>query len=114
MIENEAMLSAISEDPDDDSLRLVYADWLEEHGQPDRSRLIRLQIEMARLPDNTEPPTALEVEEEQLLEAIDELVVCSLLDTATAGNHVRYSMHQLTRQFVTSELPQIWKEQGLS
>ncbi len=69
MIENQALLSAIIADPDDDSLRLVYADWLEEHGQPDRARLIRVQIEMARLPDNTEPPTALQVEEEQLLEA---------------------------------------------
>src|SRR5262249_20861921 len=71
MIENEALLSAISADPDDDSLRLVYADWLEEHGQPDRARLIRVQIETARLPDNTEPPTALQVEEEQLLEACE-------------------------------------------
>lgn len=71
MIENEALLSAISADPDDDSLRLVYADWLEEHGQPDRARLIRVQIEMARLPDHTEPPTALQVEEEQLLEACE-------------------------------------------
>ena len=71
MIENEALLSAISADPDDDSLRLVYADWLEEHGQPDRARLIRVQIETARLPDDTEPPTALQVEEEQLLEACE-------------------------------------------
>src|SRR5258707_10706455 len=71
MIDDQALRSAIIADPDDDSLRLVYADWLEEHGQPDRSRLIRLQIEMARLPDNTEPPTALEVEEEQLLEACE-------------------------------------------
>ncbi len=51
--------------------------------------------------------------EEQFLEAIDELVAYSLLETSSVGNQVRYSIHQLTRQFVTSELPQIWKEQGL-
>src|SRR5262245_45655054 len=53
MIENQAMLSAIIADPNDDRPRLVYADWLEKHGQLDRARLIRVQIELARLPDNT-------------------------------------------------------------
>src|SRR5262245_17112655 len=71
MIENEALSAAILADPDDDRPRLVYADWLEQHGQFDRARLIRVQIETARLPDDTEPPTALQVEEEQLLEACE-------------------------------------------
>ena len=35
------------------------------------ARLIRLQIETARLPDDTEPPAVLQVEEEQLLEACE-------------------------------------------
>jgi len=30
--------------PDDDAPRLVYADWLEEHGQPERAGLIRWMI----------------------------------------------------------------------
>jgi hypothetical protein len=51
--------------------------------------------------------------EEQFLEAIDELVAYSLLEISSVDNQVRYGIHQLTRQFVTSELPQIWKEQGL-
>jgi hypothetical protein len=51
--------------------------------------------------------------EEQFLEAIDELVAYSLLEISSAGNQVRYGIHQLTRHFVTSELPQIWREQGL-
>jgi uncharacterized protein (TIGR02996 family) len=66
MIENQALLSAILADPDDDRPRLVYADWLEQHGQFDRARLIRVQIELARLPDNAEAATALQIEEEQL------------------------------------------------
>jgi uncharacterized protein (TIGR02996 family) len=72
MIENEALVSAIGADPDDDGLRLVYADWLEEHGHSDRARLIRVQIELARLPDNAEAAAALQIEEEQLEAACEE------------------------------------------
>jgi uncharacterized protein (TIGR02996 family) len=44
----EALLSAICEDPENDTPRLVYADWLEEHGESERAELIRTQIELAR------------------------------------------------------------------
>jgi transcriptional regulator with XRE-family HTH domain len=51
--------------------------------------------------------------EEQLLASIDELVAYSLLEVSFAANQVRYGTHQLTRQFVNSELPELWREQGL-
>jgi len=51
--------------------------------------------------------------EEQLLASIDELVAYSLLEVSLAANQVRYSTHQLTRQFVNSELPELWRDQGL-
>lgn len=66
MIENQSLLLAIVADPDNDRHRLAYADWLEQHGHFDNARLIRVQIELARLPDNAEAATALQVEEEQL------------------------------------------------
>src|SRR5262249_2503800 len=37
--------------PDDDTPRLVYADWLEERGDP-RGEFIRLQCALARMPRN--------------------------------------------------------------
>ncbi|HJZ60212.1 MAG TPA: TIGR02996 domain-containing protein [Gemmataceae bacterium] len=40
----EPFLAAICATPDDDTARLVYADWLDEHGDPDRAEFIRLQI----------------------------------------------------------------------
>jgi uncharacterized protein (TIGR02996 family) len=43
----EAMLARIYERPDDDQLRLVYADWLLERGDP-RGELIALQFRRAR------------------------------------------------------------------
>lgn len=36
--------------PDDDTLRLVFADWLDEHDQPERAEFIRIQIELSRMP----------------------------------------------------------------
>jgi uncharacterized protein (TIGR02996 family) len=50
MTEGDAFLRAIAEDPDDDTSRLAYADWLDEHGDHDRAEFIRLQCELARLP----------------------------------------------------------------
>ncbi len=44
------LLRDIIEHPDDDTPRLVYADWLEEHDQSERAAFIRLQLERARLP----------------------------------------------------------------
>src|SRR5262245_56023697 len=44
--EPDAFLQAILAQPDDDHLRLIYADWLEERGDP-RGEFIRLQIALA-------------------------------------------------------------------
>lgn len=50
MAEDDAFLREIIATPDDDGPRLVYADWLEERGDP-RAELIRVQCEEARLGD---------------------------------------------------------------
>jgi uncharacterized protein (TIGR02996 family) len=48
--QHEAFLRAIFDAPDDDTPRLVYADFLQENGDEDRAELIRVQCERARLP----------------------------------------------------------------
>jgi uncharacterized protein (TIGR02996 family) len=48
--EADAFLDAIFDHPDDDTPRLVYADWLQEHGQDDRAEFIRVQCAAARMP----------------------------------------------------------------
>jgi uncharacterized protein (TIGR02996 family) len=50
---HEAFLQAIVANPDDDMPRLVYADWLEERGDP-RGEFIRLQWTVAQLPAGPE------------------------------------------------------------
>jgi uncharacterized protein (TIGR02996 family) len=42
----EPFLHAICANPEDDTVRLVYADWLDEHGDPARAEFIRLQIRL--------------------------------------------------------------------
>ena len=49
MNERERLLRAIEAAPKDDTVRLVFADWLEEHDELDRARFIRLQCEHGRL-----------------------------------------------------------------
>jgi uncharacterized protein (TIGR02996 family) len=49
MPDRHAFLRAICEGPDDDGPRLVFADWLEEQGDP-RGEFIRLQVQRHQLP----------------------------------------------------------------
>jgi uncharacterized protein (TIGR02996 family) len=51
MSDHDALLRAICESPRDDLPRLVYADWLEEHGQPERAAFIRADVAAAALPE---------------------------------------------------------------
>ncbi|VTR91941.1 leucine-rich repeat-containing protein typical subtype : Repeat-companion domain protein OS=Isosphaera pallida (strain ATCC 43644 / DSM 9630 / IS1B) GN=Isop_0537 PE=4 SV=1: LRR_6: LRR_6: LRR_6 [Gemmata massiliana] len=48
MNERDALLRAVCDTPDDDTPRLVFADWLQEHGDEARAEFIRVQIALAR------------------------------------------------------------------
>jgi uncharacterized protein (TIGR02996 family) len=48
MSDGDALLAAIIANPDDDTPRLIYADWLDENGQAERAEFIRVQCRMAR------------------------------------------------------------------
>jgi uncharacterized protein (TIGR02996 family) len=65
---DEAFLQEICDHPDDDAPRLVYADWLEEHGDGDRAEFIRTQCELARLGADDPRRPGLEAREGALLE----------------------------------------------
>lgn len=43
MSDEPALLAAIRAHPDEDTPRLIYADWLDENGQPERAEFIRLR-----------------------------------------------------------------------
>jgi uncharacterized protein (TIGR02996 family) len=48
MTDGDALRRAIVADPDDDTPRLIYADWLDENNRPERAAFIRHQIEAER------------------------------------------------------------------
>src|SRR5262245_33263181 len=51
MSDRHALLRAIAQAPDDDVVRLVFADWLDDHGEADRAAFIRLQCQAIHRPD---------------------------------------------------------------
>src|SRR5437762_7367117 len=69
MSDEQGFLAAIREHPDDDTPRLVYADWLDDHGDADRAEFIRVQCELARLGEYHERRNELEQREKELLKA---------------------------------------------
>src|SRR4051812_13666429 len=65
------LLDAVLADPDDDAPRLVYADWLDEHDQPERAEFIRLQIALASQP-RAKRKEELRLREKELLDRYQE------------------------------------------
>src|SRR5438067_1670461 len=63
----DALLEAIRDEPSNDGLRRIYADWLEDNGEPDRADFIRLQLALARLPEDDPARLALLTRERGLL-----------------------------------------------
>jgi uncharacterized protein (TIGR02996 family) len=49
--DHDALLCAIGANPADDLPRLVFADWLEEHDQPERAQFIRAEVDLYRRPE---------------------------------------------------------------
>lgn len=45
----ELLLGAVRDQPEDDTLRLAYADWLDENGDPGRAEFVRVQCRLAVL-----------------------------------------------------------------
>src|SRR5262249_27548442 len=62
-----AFLEDVLANPDDDTPRLVYADWCEDHGDEARAELIRVQIKRTRLPAWDSRQASLRLREQQLV-----------------------------------------------
>lgn len=74
MTEREAMVRAVCEQPDDDTVRLAFADWLEENGEPERAEFVRLQVELAKYPKQAAWLEQMPVEQWQGSESEGELL----------------------------------------
>jgi uncharacterized protein (TIGR02996 family) len=92
MTPDEAFLQDIIESPDDDSLRLIYADFLDERGDP-RGEFIRVQCELARLSAANPRRTELVARERELLEQHEE-AVATLLESPHISGLRSLSLHE--------------------
>jgi uncharacterized protein (TIGR02996 family) len=66
----EAFLQAILAEPEADGPRLVFADWLDENGDPVRAEFTRVQIALARMPEDDPRRPALVARELELIETL--------------------------------------------
>src|SRR5262245_41756879 len=63
--ESAELMAGVIADSEDDERRLVYADWLDEHGEAARAEFIRLQVRLAACsPADADYPDLIERERE--------------------------------------------------
>ena len=72
-VDFESLLRAAFAAPEDDTVRLVLADFLEENGEPDRAGLIRVQCALAQRPATDTGRADLAAQEAKLLGAVRDL-----------------------------------------
>jgi len=80
MSPDNPFLRALLAQPDDDTLRLAMADWLDENDQSARAEFIRVQVELARGVEERDQRIALEVRQAELLNAHEKEWVRPLLE----------------------------------
>ena len=69
MTDGDALFAAVLAEPDEDTPRLAYADWLDENGDPARAEFIRVQVALANTSEDDPGRDALAERERQLLSA---------------------------------------------
>jgi uncharacterized protein (TIGR02996 family) len=67
--EIRAFLQAIAAAPEDDLPRLVFADWLDENGRPERADFIRVEVDIARTQPGSPDRSKLFERQDALLKA---------------------------------------------
>jgi uncharacterized protein (TIGR02996 family) len=87
-MDHTAFLEAVIADPEDDTPRLVYADWLEERGDP-RGRFIRVQCALERTAPDDRRRSVLEDEADDLLAEYEAEWTAPLQGTANGWRFLR-------------------------
>ena len=66
MDDDRAFLSAIGGRPADGTVRLAYADWLDEHGEPAKAEFLRITARLSEVPADDPSGAALRERERDL------------------------------------------------
>jgi uncharacterized protein (TIGR02996 family) len=103
MSDEEALLKAIIAHPGDDTPRLIYADWLEEHDEPLRADFIRTQVRItASTAADPEYPNLLEHYAEILPSCVNANFPMPKLPPGFAFSNDEIEIANLNRGFVSS------------
>jgi uncharacterized protein (TIGR02996 family) len=108
-----ALLRAVCEFPDDDTPRLVLADWLDEHDEHERAEFIRLQCELARTPtQEADYPRCLRRDGDGLATGPPESRPCRACDATGKRDHKAYKRARRLigreRELLTDERRHEW------
>jgi uncharacterized protein (TIGR02996 family) len=101
--DGDALLRAILADPSDETLRLVYADWLDENGEVDRAALVRVQIELDRFASDE-----LVVSEQRLLGPVGDRVCQRRRDWALPECVLKEWPHDVGGWDWRCGFPEVW------
>lgn len=93
MSTEDSFLRKIVEAPNDDTPRLVYADWLEPRGDP-RNEFIRIQCKQAQLPETSIERPALTKREEELIEQYQHVWLSDDLFRLDTRYPIGYKFHR--------------------
>jgi uncharacterized protein (TIGR02996 family) len=117
MTEREALLRAVCEFPNDDTPRLVFADWLQEHDEEARAEFIRAQVETEWVSLNNAAGERLFFRERELLRVhetswraalptpfFSHPFVRGFVEAATIGEHRPFQISELQGLFASSPL----------
>ncbi|MBA2544009.1 MAG: TIGR02996 domain-containing protein, partial [Deltaproteobacteria bacterium] len=96
--DDQRLLAAIIESPDDDAPRLVYADWLQAQGDP-LGELIQLQCRLAASPDD-ERRRAIKIAENKLFAAHGASWIAPVRDTLPAASELMPHKLEFVRGFI--------------
>jgi uncharacterized protein (TIGR02996 family) len=95
MSERDPFLDAVLAEPEDDAVRLIYADWLEERGDP-RGPFVRAQVRLAGLPEDDPARPDLDEQARDLLREHEEEWAAGLPGKAAAWEFRRGFVERLT------------------
>jgi uncharacterized protein (TIGR02996 family) len=115
LVTHDVFVRHIRENPDDAGLRLIYADWLEERNDP-RAAFLRVEVELAALPQDDERRPALQARLREMAPTIDPDWLAALDRTRVENCHhfdsesrdeTRDDVVELTFEF---KCPRRWEE----
>ena len=116
MSDRAALLAGIFANPDDDTARLVFADWLDENGESKRAAYIRAAVQLNRLEETDTPAATMQsflLDMKHLNpgnKLYDPVVDWTQIDSDLAAIHAAEKAQKavrLPRQAVSENLPKI-------